>query len=85
MWNDYTVNAICFFFSLPVEHHLCNDTCFPFAGSLFCAYGIFSVISQFLGAMLFNNVYLTTLGHTFNGFVFLLCAAVKIIPLCFLW
>lgn len=54
-------------------------------GSLFCAYGIFSVISQFLGAMLFNNVYLTTLGHTFNAFVFLLCAAVKIIPLCFLW
>ncbi|XP_020614310.1 proton-coupled folate transporter-like [Orbicella faveolata] len=54
-------------------------------GSLFCAYGIFSVISQFLGAMLFNNVYLRTLGHTFNGFVFLLCAAVKIIPLCLLW
>ncbi|XP_078357699.1 proton-coupled folate transporter-like isoform X1 [Oculina patagonica] len=54
-------------------------------GSMFCAYGIIGTFSQFVGAMMFNNVYLSTLGHTFNGFVFLLCAAIKIIPLCLLW
>ncbi|XP_078357701.1 proton-coupled folate transporter-like [Oculina patagonica] len=53
-------------------------------GSLFCAYGFMSVFSQFLGVMLFNNVYESTLGSSFNGFVFILCAALKLIPLCFL-
>jgi len=51
-----------------------------FAGSLFCAYGILNVFSQFLGAMLFNNVYEATLGLEFNGFVFMICAALKLVP-----
>ncbi|XP_078355894.1 uncharacterized protein LOC144640677 [Oculina patagonica] len=38
-----------------------------------------------LSGCMFNNVYRSTLGNTFNGFVFLLCAALKIIPLCLLW
>jgi len=49
-------------------------------GSLFCAYGILNVFSQFLGAMLFNNVYEATLGLEFNGFVFMICAALKLVP-----
>ena len=40
-----------------------------------------NVFAQFLGVMLFNNVYEGTLGLKFNGFVFILCAAVKLIPL----
>lgn len=50
-------------------------------GSLFCAYGFMNVFAQFLGVMLFNNVYEGTLGLKFNGFVFIVCAVVKLIPL----
>lgn len=40
-----------------------------------------NVFSQFLGVMLFNTVYEGTLGLEFNGFVFIVCAALKLIPL----
>ncbi|PFX24836.1 proton-coupled folate transporter-like [Stylophora pistillata] len=52
-------------------------------GSLFCTIGMINIFSQFLGVMLFNNVYERTLHLTFGGFVFLLCAAIKLIPFCF--
>lgn len=53
-------------------------------GSLFCAVGIISSLCQFLGATLFYSVYERTLHLTFGGFVFLLCAAIKLIPFCIL-
>ena len=56
--------------------------CFFFhSGSLFCAYGILNIFSMFIGAMIFNNVYESTLGIGFNGLVFVLNAALKIFPL----
>lgn len=49
-------------------------------GSLFCVNGIVTVLAQFVGVMLFNNVYEATLEMGFNGFVFLVCATIKLIP-----
>lgn len=50
--------------------------------SLFCAIGIINIFSLSLGMMFFNSVYERTLHLTFGGFVFLLCAAIKLIPFC---
>ena len=52
-----------------------------YSGSLFCVYGILNVFSNFIGAMIFNNVYESTLGIGFNGLVFLLNAGLKTFPL----
>lgn len=50
-------------------------------GSLFCAYGLLNVVCQFAGATIFNNVYEATLGLDFDGLVFVVCSAMKLIPL----
>ena len=58
-----------------------NLVSFFYSGSLFCVYGILNVFSNFIGAMIFNNVYESTLGIGFNGLVFLLNAGLKTFPL----
>ncbi|XP_074614367.1 proton-coupled folate transporter-like [Acropora palmata] len=50
-------------------------------GSLFCAYGLLNMVCQFAGATIFNNVYEATLGLDFDGLVFVVCSAMKLIPL----
>ncbi|XP_068743475.1 proton-coupled folate transporter-like [Montipora capricornis] len=50
-------------------------------GSLFCAYGLVTMVCQFAGASIFNYVYEATLSLGFNGFVFLVSVAIKLIPL----
>lgn len=37
-------------------------------------------LTQLVGAVVFNSVYQATLGLTFQGFVFILCAALVLIP-----
>ena len=39
-----------------------------------------NAVTQLVGAVLFNLVYQATLGLTFQGSVFILCAALVLIP-----
>ena len=87
-WNTvHTKEIVCWWgFVLP---YFClvnivqtnNLVSFFYSGSLFCVYGILNVFSNFIGAMIFNNVYESTLGIGFNGLVFLLNAGLKTFPL----
>lgn len=74
----------CFPLYIKVAFFLCLFTFFvlfsTFSGTLFCVQGITGVVSQFIGVMLFNTLYESTLGLGFNGFVFLVCATIKLIP-----
>jgi len=49
-------------------------------GALFSAYNMVTAVTQLVGAVLFNLVYQATLGLTFQGSVFILCAALVLIP-----
>jgi len=49
-------------------------------GALFSAYNMVIALTQLVGAVVFNSVYQATLGLTFQGFVFILCAALVLIP-----
>ena len=48
---------------------------------MFSAYNMVSAVTQLVGAVLFNSVYQATLGLTFQGSVFILCAVLVLIPL----
>ena len=43
------------------------------------------MVCQFVGAAIFNNVYEATLGHNFDGSVFVVCSVMKLIPLGIIW
>ncbi|XP_078357667.1 proton-coupled folate transporter-like [Oculina patagonica] len=49
-------------------------------GALFSAFNMVSTVMQLVGAVLFNTVYQATLGLTFQGSVFILCAVLVLIP-----
>ena len=79
----------CFPLYVRVAFFLCFFTFFvlfsTFSGTLFCVQVITGVVSQFIGVMLFNTLYESTLGLGFNGFVFLVCATIKLIPFTIIW
>ncbi|XP_073241660.1 proton-coupled folate transporter-like [Porites lutea] len=83
-WLVFTAPALGFFSGAvgPILIAIASNTVeADEQGSLFCAYGILNIFSMFIGAMIFNNVYESTLGIGFNGLVFVLNAALKIFPL----
>ena len=47
---------------------------------MFSAYNMVTAVTQLVGVVLFNLVYQATLGLTFQGSVFILCAALVLIP-----
>ena len=50
------------------------------SGALFSAYLMVLAVTQLVGAVLFNTVYQATLALTFQGYVFILCAVMVLIP-----
>ena len=50
------------------------------SGALFSAFNMVRSVMQLVGAVVFNTVYQATLGLTFQGSVFILCAVLVLIP-----
>lgn len=60
------------------SHNVCVPVYLP--GTLFSAYNMVAFVAQLVGAVLLNSVYQATLGLAFQGYVFILCALLVLIP-----